>query len=393
MQVKIEKFDDLGQGLARIDNKVCFIEKSIPDEVVDIDITLNKKDYSKGKIKNIILESKDRIEPICKYYHECGGCQFLHLNDSKEKEFKIEKAKNYLGQCDNFFETLDFNYRDKVTLHVKDGLIGYYDTKSHDLVQINYCYLLNKKINLVIELLNNNLDSNFNGEIIIRENSNEETMLVIKGNYQYVDKLLDNNLIDNLIYNDKVLKGKDYFIENILDYKFKVHYNSFFQVNRLGLEKIIKILDKTLKDKKLNKVLDLYSGTSVLGIILSKYAENVISIEENTFATNDAKYNLELNKINNLEVINSKVEDYITSFKNIDLVLVDPARSGLDKKTLNNLVKLKSPYLIYISCEMISLKRDLEVLKDVYNLKKVYLVDMFPKTNKVETIAFLEVLK
>ena len=389
MRVKIDKFDDLGSGITRIDNKVCFVEKGIPNEELDIKITSNKKDYSKGVIENIITKSEDRINPICKYYNNCSGCQFLHLSNTKEQEFKTLKAINYFNTCDNFYKTTDYNYRNKVTIHVKNGVIGYYKENTHDIININYCYLVNEKINLVIEILNNNIDNNFNGEVIIRENNNQEILLVINGNYKYLNNLLNNSLINNLIYNNKVLKGNDYFIENILNYKFKVHYNSFFQVNRLGLEKIINILDNTLKDKNLNIVLDLYSGTSVLGIIISKYAKKVISIEENKYATSDALINLKLNNINNLEVINSKVEDYIDNFYDVDLILVDPARRGLDSKTISYLNKIKSKYLIYISCEMISLKRDLKELEKVYKKDKVYLVDMFPKTNKVETIMLL----
>ncbi len=390
MQVKIQKFDDLGQGIAKIDNKVCFVKKAIPNEIVDIEITTKKKDYTKGNIKKIITKSKDRINVECQFYFQCGGCQFLHIKKAKEREFKEEKAKNYFGRCDKFFETKTYNYRNKVTLHIKNGKMGYYDTSSHDLVSISYCYLLNEKINLVIELLNTYFDSNFNGEILIRENSKKEIMLVINGNYKYFDKLKNSNLVNNLIYNKKVIKGKDYFFEEILDYKFKVHYDSFFQVNRIGLEKIIDIIENTLKGKKLRTVLDLYSGTSILGIIMHKYAHKVISIEENKNASSDAITNLKLNNVTNLEVINGKVEDYIESFHDIDLVLVDPARRGLDKKSLSYLNKLKSNYIIYISCEMISLKRDLKDLNTTYEIKKVYLVDMFPRTSKVETIMILK---
>ncbi len=389
MQVKVIKFDDLGQGISKINNKVCFIEKALPEEELEIEVTKNSKDYSKGIIKNILKENKERIVPICKYYKECGGCNFLHTTLDLESKFKINKCINYFNINPTFIKTIDYNYRNKVVLHVKDGNLGYYKERTHDLIKIDYCYLLSNNLNLVIELFNKYKDSNFNGEILIRDNSNE-IIVSIEGEYKYLDKLINNNLITNLIYNSKVLKGKDYFIEVINDYKFKVHYKSFFQVNRIGLEKIEMILSNFLKDKKLNKVLDLYSGTSVLGIIMSKYAKEVISIEENKYASLDAKENLKFNKINNLEVINSKVEDYIENFLDIDLVLVDPARSGLDKKSINYLKKLKSKYLIYISCEMISLKRDLESLKEIYNIKNIYLVDMFPRTNKVETIMIME---
>ena len=389
MQVKVIKFDDLGQGISKINNKVCFIEKALPEEELEIEVTKNSKYYSKGTIKNILKENKERIVPICKYYKECGGCNFLHTTLDLESKFKINKCINYFNINPTFIKTIDYNYRNKVVLHVKDGNLGYYKERTHDLIKIDYCYLLSNNLNLVIELFNKYKDSNFNGEILIRDNS-KEIIVSIDGEYKYLDNLINNNLITNLIYNSKVLKGKDYFIETINDYKFKVHYKSFFQVNRIGLEKIEMILSNFLKDKKLNKVLDLYSGTSVLGIIMSKYAKEVISIEENKYASLDAKENLKLNKITNLEVINSKVEDYIENFLDIDLVLVDPARSGLDKKSINYLKKLKSKYLIYISCEMISLKRDLEYLKEIYNIKNIYLVDMFPRTNKVETIMIME---
>ena len=389
MQVKVIKFDDLGQGISKINNKVCFIEKALPEEELEIEVTKNSKDYSKGIIKNILKENKERIVPICKYYKECGGCNFLHTTLDLESKFKINKCINYFNINPTFIKTIDYNYRNKVVLHVKDGNLGYHKERTHDLIKIDYCYLLSNNLNLVIELFNKYKDSNFNGEILIRDNS-KEIIVSIDGEYKYLDKLINNSLITNLIYNNKVLKGKDYFIETINNYKFKVHYKSFFQVNRIGLEKIEMILSNFLKDKKLNKVLDLYSGTSVLGIIMSKYAKEVISIEENKYASLDAKENLKLNNITNLEVINSKVEDYIENFLDIDLVLVDPARSGLDKKSINYLKKLKSKYLIYISCEMISLKRDLASLKEIYNIKNIYLVDMFPRTNKVETIMIME---
>ena len=390
MEVKITKFDDEGQGIARINNKVCFVKRALPGETLDVAIIIEKKDYLKAQIKKIITPSKERKEPVCPYYNECGGCNFLHTTFKEEHNFKINKARDYFKRCDGMFRTLEYGYRDKVTLHVKNSKLGYYQEGSRELVSINYCYLLNPQINAIIKILNTYKDNDFNGSIIIRENKKGEVLLIINGKYQHIDKLKEENIITNIIVNDEVIKGKDYFQEEILDYKFKVHYNSFFQVNRDGLIKIIELLENYLKDKKVKKALDLYSGTSVLGIILSKYVDEVISIEENVNATMDAKTNLEINKITNLQVINGLVEDNIENFQDVDLILVDPARRGLDKKTIFYLNKIKAKYIIYISCEMISLKRDLNSLREEYELEKLYLVDMFPKTNKVETVMFLK---
>ena len=390
MQIKIDDFDDLGNGLGKIDNKVCFVNKGLPNEVLDIEITKNTKSYTNAKINEIIVPSKERLKPICPFYDICGGCNFLHATKYLENEFKIQKGKKFLGSINKLYETIEFNYRNKVIFHVKKGEIGFYKTNTNQLIKITYCYLLDDEINKILALFNKHVDNNFTGEILIRINSLKETLVSITGNYQYTNILINSNLINNLVYNSKVLKGNSYFLEYINNYKFKVSYLSFFQVNHQGLENIINILSDFLKDKNINIALDLYSGTSVLGIIMARYVKKVISVEEVKVATLDALENKKLNKINNLEVINGKVEDYIDTFKNIDLVVVDPARRGLDKKTINYLKTIKSNYLIYIACKMESLKRDLYDLKEIYDVSSINLVDMFPRTNHVESVCVLK---
>ena len=390
MQIKIDDFDDLGNGLGKIDNKVCFVNKGLPNEVLNIEITKNTKSYINAKINEIIVPSKERLKPICPFYDVCGGCNFLHATKYLENEFKIQKGKKFLGSINKLYETIEFNYRNKVIFHVKKGEIGFYKTNTNQLIKITYCYLLDDEINKILELFNKHVDNNFTGEILIRVNSLKETLVSITGNYQYTNILINSNLINNLVYNSKVLKGNSYFLEYINNYKFKVSYLSFFQVNHQGLENIIDILNNFLKDKNINIALDLYSGTSVLGIIMARYVKKVISVEEVKVATLDALENKKLNKINNLEVINGKVEDYIDTFKNIDLVVVDPARRGLDKKTINYLKTIKSNYLIYIACKMDSLKRDLYDLKEIYDVSSINLVDMFPRTNHVESVCVLK---
>ena len=390
MQIKIDDFDDLGNGLGKIDNKVCFVNKGLPNEVLDIEITKNTKSYINAKINEIIVPSKERLKPICPFYDVCGGCNFLHATKELENEFKIQKGKKFLGSINKLYETIEFNYRNKVIFHVKKGEIGFYKINTNQLIKITYCYLLDDEINKILELFNKYVDNNFTGEILIRVNSLKETLVSITGNYQYTNILINSNLINNLVYNSKVLKGNNYFLEYINNYKFKVSYLSFFQVNHQGLENIINILSDFLKDKNINIALDLYSGTSVLGIIMARYVQKVISVEEVKVATLDALENKKLNKFNNLEVINGKVEDFIDTFKNIDLVVVDPARRGLDKKTINYLKIIKSNYLIYIACKMDSLKRDLKDLKEIYDVTSINLVDMFPRTNHVESVCVLK---
>lgn len=390
MEVNINKLDHFGNGIGKINNKVVFVKRSLPGEIIDIIITSEKKNFITGKINKIIKESDSRITSICPYYDKCGGCNFLHTTYNEEVRFKKEKAKELLGMINKFYDTKGLNYRNKVSLHVKDNKIGFYREKTNDIIDINYCYLLNDKLNKVLGLLNNYVKNNIHeiNNIVIRTNK-KDILLDIHGfvNDSFFDEF---SFINTIIYNDEIYKGNGYLEEMIDDYKLVLSPKSFYQVNKQGLEVINEIIKMYLKTKKYRTVLDLYSGISTWGILVSKYVDRVISIEENSSATNDALINQKINNINNLEVINGRVEDYIDNFNDIDLIIIDPPRSGLDKKTQKYLEKINAKSIIYISCDMVTLKRDLDELNNNYQVTGVNLVDMFKRTYHVESIIVLE---
>lgn len=389
MEVNITKFDHFGRGIGKVNEKIVFVNKALPEEVVDINISNTKKNYLEGNINKIIKESNKRIKPICQYYDKCGGCNFLHVKEDIEKEFKIHKAKELLGKCDNFYETNNLNYRNKVTLHVKGNKVGFYEEKTKDIVNIDYCYLLSDNINKVIHDLNKIDLSKYSIETIIIKSNKDKILLFVDNNVDndFINKF---NYVDTIISNETIIKGNGYIEEGIDNKVFKITPKAFFQVNKEGLENINIIIKDFLKDKNINKALDLYSGTSLWGILISNYVKDVISIEINKEACLSAKDNIKKNNINNIKVINGDVKDYIDSFNDIDLVIVDPPRSGLDKKTREYLKKINSKYIIYVSCDMQTLKRDLEELKEIYNVTSVNLIDMFKRTYHVETVCVLE---
>ena len=383
MEVKIIKFDHFGRGIGKINDKIVFVSKALPEELVNVKIIKDKSKFSEGVILNIINSSKDRVDPICPYYHEWGGCNFFHTTYDIEKEFKINKAKELLGRCDNFYETKNLNYRNKVVLHVKNNKLGLFEEKTNNIVPIEYCYLLDDKINKVINELQK-IDLSKVKKLIIKTHQ-DKTMLYVFGEIN-----IDNLEVDTIICNDKVIKGNGYLEEIIDNKKFKITSNAFFQVNKEGLCNIYKIINSFLNNKKINRVLDLYSGISLWGILISDKVNEVYSVEINKEACLNAKDNLKINNITNVKVINGDVKDYIDSFKDIDLVIIDPPRSGLDKKTRDYLKRINSKYIIYISCDMISLKRDLEELKEIYNINEINLIDMFKRTYHCESIVILE---
>lgn len=389
MKIEILKFDHFGRGIARNKGKVLFIDRTLPGEIVDVNIINEKRTHAEGKIKKIIEESSYRIDPVCPFYKKCGGCNFLHTTYQKEKEIKKQKAREVLGRCDNFYDIKKMNYRNKVTLHVDGKKIGLYEEKTKKIVNINYCYLLGERINKVLADLQKVDFSNYNiKKVSIKENS-RKTLL-------YLDGDVDNKFltlfsyVDTIISKNQVLKGNGYLEEKIDDKIFKITANAFFQVNRDGLNFINSIIKNFLKGKNIQNALDLYSGTSLWSILISDNVKKVTSIEVNKEASLNALDNIKRNGVSNVKVINGKVEDYLDSFRKVDLIIVDPPRSGLDKKTRENLRRINAKYLIYISCDMLTLKRDLENINDIYNICEIDLVDMFKRTYHCEVVTILE---
>ena len=214
-------------------------------------------------------------------------------------------------------------------------------------------------------------------------------ILSIKGNVSK-DFLLKNFLDRSIIYlNNKKIKGNE-VTENILDKRFRVSPKSFFQVNTSVSSKMFSKVRSYIKDKSFNKALDLYCGTGVIGILISDLVGEVVGIEVVSDAIEDANYNKKINNINNVSFICDKVENRIDSFKDIDLVIVDPPRSGLDKKSIANIMTIAPKEIIYISCDPATLTRDLKELRGKYDISNVSIADMFPNTNHCESITVLK---
>ena len=134
----------------------------------------------------------------------------------------------------------------------------------------------------------------------------------------------------------------------------------------------------------------MFSGTGTITLLVSKYVENITGIEIVKDAVLDANFNKDLNNIKNANFICGKVEDYIDKFKDIDSIIVDPPRSGLDNKTIENILRIRPKSICYVSCEVNTLVRDIKLLNDSYEIISITPVDMFPNTYHVESVAILK---
>lgn len=395
--MQIEKLDYYGRGIGRINNKITFVENALKDEIVDIKILKESKKYNEAIVKSYNTKSKSRVTPKCKYYNICGGCNISHLKEEEQEGFKDSKIYELLNRNLNI-ECLDkieyskfYNYRNKIVLHIKEDKLGLYKNKSNELIEIDECLLVDDKINNVIKILKKIIkkEKNLKKATIKLGNITNEVMLILEGKIKDYSELL--NKVDVLITNDKVVSKKDYIISIIGNKKYKISKNSFFQVNQTITEKIYNEIRSNIEKINPKNVLDLYCGTGTIGIYIADLVKNVIGIEVIKDAVLDANFNKELNNINNISFILGKVEDKIKDIKdNIDLIIVDPPRSGLDKKVIPVINKLKAKNIIYVSCNPITLVRDLKLLKDNYNIEYIKPYDMFPNTYHVECVCVLK---
>lgn len=392
MKVEILRFDDFGRGICYVNDKVTFVPFSIPGDVLEIEITKEKKNYNEGKIVKMIKPSKNRIVPPCQYFGICGGCAYQMLDYEKSILEKQNNVMNYFKKNGLLIKPniikndTPYNYRNKITLKIVNKKIGYFKNNSHDIVEINDCLLANNKINEVIKLLSSL--SIINGEVIIRCNYKEEVFIVIN-TYDNVDISKIKNIKDlkGIVLNNKTIYENNYFIEEVNDIKYNVTYDAFFQVNRLVCGKVFKIAQDFVNINDI--VLDLYSGVGTLGLSAAKKAKKVVGVEINKNAVDNANSNAKLNNLTNAKFIYSDAGDIKNLDINFNKLIVDPPRAGLSTDTINFIKEKLPEEIMYISCDYHTQVRDLKLLDD-YEITNSYVCDLFSYTYHVECICILK---
>ena len=392
MKVEILRFDDFGRGICYVDDKVTFVPFAMPGDVLEIEITKEKKNYNEGKIVKIIKPAKNRVVPPCPYFGGCGGCSYQMLH---YEENLLEKQNNVI----NYFKKngllinpsiikndRPYNYRNKITLKIVNRKIGYFKNNSHEIVEINKCLLAENKINEVIKLIPSlNI---INGEVIIRSSYKNEVLIIISTNDNVeISKIKDIKNLKGIILNNKTIYKDNYFIEEVNDIKYNVAYDAFFQVNRLVCAKMFKLAQDFVNEGDI--VLDLYSGVGTLSLSAARKAKEVVGVEINKNAVDNANSNAKLNNLTNALFIYSDAGDIKNLDINFNKLIVDPPRAGLSKDTINFINKRLPEEIMYISCDYHTQVRDLKLLDD-YEIIDSYVCDLFSYTYHVESIVSLK---
>lgn len=388
--------DDLGRGIGYIDEKIVFVPKTIPGDIVDILITKNKKKYMEGKVITYIKKSLDRKNIQCPYFDNCGGCSLLFLKYQDTLKYKCNKLVNYLVKEHLKWNKLEivkndeyYNYRNKLTVHIKDGVVGLYEENTHNIVNVLDCLITKESINKVMKEINKwNIK---NGNVVIRSNYNEEILISIK-----TDNLVNINIdsikkkvkLVGIVLNDKTIYGDNYFYELVNGILYKVSYDAFFQVNLNIAGKILNIINSWID--KSDDVLELYSGTGFLSLGISKKARNVLGIEIIKNAVLNSLHNAKINHISNVNFLLNDVSIAVSKIDySFNKIVVDPPRSGLSKEVIKLIKDTHVDKIIYVSCNYPTLVRDIKYLEE-YEIEEIYLCDMFSFTHHLEVVCLLK---
>lgn len=459
LEIEIEKIVFGGEGLGRIDGFAVFVPMSVPGDKLEIDIISVKKSYARGLITRIIEPSKDRIEDLSKVsFEDFDGCDFGMLKYEKQLEYKDKMLEEVLTKISGIdLENVQVgkiigsdekvNYRNKTAepFFKKDGIIqtGFYSRKSHNVFLAKENLLKSEIAKMIIDkflqkvnsfsgtkkefkVFNEINNTGFLKQIMVRNNEKNEVMIIVivNKNSQYnqlskvLEEMYDENECIKSVYisvkteQNNVILGKNvhlfgsqYLEEEMEGLKFKIYPNSFFQINKKQALKLYDTAIEFLNEEKNNKnngkiyektVIDAFSGTGTIAMMLSKNIKKVIGIESVESSTLAAKLTSHENSIQNVEFVNGKVEKELPKIlkrENIGAIVFDPPRRGIEEIALKSVIKNKIEKIVYISCNPATFARDVKILtENGYVLKKITPVDMFPQTAHIEVVGLLEKL-
>jgi len=431
-----------GMGVCKIDGFAVFVPNALKGESAQIKITKVNSSFAFGRLMEITSKSPFRKEPICDHFSECGGCNLMHMNYQMQLDFKKYRTKETLRKLgkietkvhDTVGMINPYYYRNKAVIPFGEEngkmIAGLYKSRTHDIIDMKRCYIIPKITTDIVKYLKNvfielNIDA-YNektGEGIIRH-------VVVRSSHKFDDisitivtstpklprkEILLKKLINrykrivsvvqnynpektNVILGKKsrVIYGDDFIRDEINGVYFKISHRSFYQVNPVQTEELYKKAIEYADLAQNEVIIDAYCGIGTIGLSAAKYAKIVLGVDVVPKAIADAKENAIHNDIKNAKYVVGKAEEVIKSWKNynVDVIFIDPPRKGCDEEFLKTIVEMKIPRIVYVSCNVSTLARDLNFLQaNNYEVKEVTPFDMFPQTSHIESVTKIELRK
>jgi 23S rRNA (uracil1939-C5)-methyltransferase len=419
-----------GRGIARIDGKATFIQGALPGEDVTFQYLVKKKDFDEGKLLSVEKASPLRVEPKCPHFWMCGGCSMQHLDEANQVTYKQAQLLDLLARTGKVMpETVlepvvgeAWHYRNKARLSVRyvdkkqSTLVGFREkNNSRFIADIYSCAVLNKEVQDQIAHLRSLIDTFNNPKSIaqIEVAAGDSDIALIFRNLEPLTAEDEDKLkafaIDTgfkcflqqggedtvaLFYPDNESEWLHYELPSE-DIRFTFHPTDFTQVNSSINRQMIPLALKLLDLKASDTVLDLFCGLGNFSLPIARHVKEVVGVEGSQRMVERATMNAKANQIENTQFFAANLDDETTfsrfTGKTVDKILLDPPRTGA-LAIVNHMHKLNPSRIVYVSCNPATLARDTEILvhQKGYTLKAAGIMDMFPHTAHVESIALFE---
>jgi 23S rRNA (uracil1939-C5)-methyltransferase len=390
--ISIEKLVYGGDGLGRLDGQVVLVPLVLPGETVQVKPERVKKGLLRGAEPQVLAPAPERIVPRCEYFGSCGGCQYQHLDHALQLEQKRNILLETLARTGGITNPREvrivsadpWNYRNRIQLHFSGRQMGFHKLGSHQLREIDHCEISSPLLNEVIKTL--------------RDATREPEWPNFLNSLEVFTN--ETNVQLNVMDSDRPVAARFFewcadiipqFSPGSIDYRaadrvFRISGGSFFQVNRFLIDRMVQ---EVVNGFRGSTAVDLYSGVGLFTLPLATRFERVRAVERSVSAIRDLEFNAKVHGVA-VEAEKGSAEDFLRRMNDTpDLILADPPRAGLGKEAAAELLRLRAPNVVIVSCDPTTLARDLKTLLTTYELESITLIDLFPQTYHLETIVKL----
>lgn len=403
IELTITSIANGGEGIGRLpDGRAVFVPFCLSGESVQIRVSEEKRGYVRGELLKVITPSMQRIQPRCRHFGVCGGCQFQQLGYTDQLQTKTAILKDVfvrVGGMDVIplrqivASPIKWNYRNNVQYHVdQNGKLGYQRHSSHEIIPIQECFLSAPGFEDIRKAMSLDPDSGIR-QVSLRSGKDDDLLILLESESDDPPEMeidFPASVVHVSPAGEVVLAGNDHLFMKVSERAFKVSAGSFFQVNLTVAELMVEHVLSLLPESKMSCALELFCGVGLFSAFIAPRTHRVIGVESSPSACRDFAENLD--EFEHVELYEG-LTDVILPYLDVhpDVVIADPPRAGLGRATLDAIIQMKPKRLIYVSCDQATLARDAsQLVKNGFTFKQITPFDLFPQTSHIESISVFE---